>query len=73
MDAEVMRPFIEFLKQDEIRNLNIINFMEGCSVHSVERIGNSVLLRGTSDCRWVYIEQPGREGVGGYYLQARRG
>lgn len=49
---------IKFLKQDEIKNMNMIYFMENNPVHSLERIGNSVLLRGKSDHRWVYISSP---------------
>ncbi|MGD0230586.1 MAG: GNAT family N-acetyltransferase [Syntrophorhabdales bacterium] len=58
MSADVVRPIVSFLKQDEIKNLNLVNFMESYPIQSLERIGNSVLLRGISDCLWVYISSP---------------
>jgi len=54
---------IEFLKEDEIRNINIINFMENNSIRTVERIGDSVLLKGTSDRDWVYISSSSEDGL----------
>ncbi|MCK4806335.1 MAG: GNAT family N-acetyltransferase [Candidatus Aegiribacteria sp.] len=47
-----------FLKKDTIRNLNMLYFMETNPVHTLERTGDSVLMRGTSDHRWVYISSP---------------
>ncbi len=44
-----------FLKQDKIKNMNMIYFMEEYPVHSLERVDGSVLLRGESDRHWVYI------------------
>lgn len=46
---------LEFLKQNEEMNANIINFIKNYPIHYAERIGNSVLIKGTSDRRWVYI------------------
>lgn len=48
----------KFLKKDIIKNLNMLYFMEDNPVHTLERTGNSVLMRGTSDHRWVYISSP---------------
>jgi 8-oxo-dGTP diphosphatase len=58
MKDATAQSIMRFLGQDRIRNLNIINFMEHYPLLSVERIGNAVLLRGVSDCRWVYISCP---------------
>jgi 8-oxo-dGTP diphosphatase len=46
---------IALLGQDEIRNANMICFMRNYPVESVERIGDSLLVRGVSDRRWVYM------------------
>jgi 8-oxo-dGTP diphosphatase len=58
MTAEERKAVISFLKKDEIKNINMLNFMESYPVISLERIGNSVLLRGVSDCQWVYVSSP---------------
>ena len=58
MTAEEREAIISFLKKDEIKNINMLNFMESYPVMSLERIGNSVLLRGVSDCQWVYVSSP---------------
>ena len=35
--------------------------MENNPVHRLERLGNSVVLRGESDQRWVYISSPNEQ------------
>lgn len=50
-----------FLKRDEIKNMNMIYFLENNHIQSLERIGDSVLLRGESDHCWVYISSPNEE------------
>ena len=55
MTAEERKAVISLLKKDKIKNINMLNFMESYPVMSLERVGNSVLLRGVSDCRWVYV------------------
>ena len=52
---------VSFLKQNEIKNMNMLYFMENNPVHSFERTGDSVLLRGDSDHRWVYISSPNEQ------------
>jgi 8-oxo-dGTP diphosphatase len=52
---------IAWLQQDEIKNMNMLYFMENNLVHHLERIGNSVILRGESDQRWVYISSPNEQ------------
>ncbi len=49
MIAEERKAIISLLKKDEIKNITMLNFMESYPVRSLERIGNSVLLRGVSD------------------------
>ena len=46
---------IEFLKKDELKNLNIINFIENNPIYFIEKIGNSVIAKGISDKVWIYI------------------
>ncbi len=43
------------LEKDRINNIGIINFMENNKILNVEIIGKSVLLRGISDNKWIYI------------------
>lgn len=61
MSEESVNTIISFLKQDQIKNMNMIHFMENNRIHSLERIGDSVLLRGESDCQWVYISSPNED------------
>ena len=49
---------MSFLKQDEVKNLSMIYFMEDYGATSIERIGDSTLVRGESDRPWVYISSP---------------
>jgi 8-oxo-dGTP diphosphatase len=46
---------IEHLKKDELKNINILNFIENNSVFDIETIGKSILIRGISDQIWIYI------------------
>ncbi|SCY10691.1 GNAT family N-acetyltransferase [Alkaliphilus peptidifermentans] len=46
---------LEYLKKDLVNNVNIINFIESYECNYFERIGDSVLVKGTSDRKWVYI------------------
>jgi len=52
---------IRFLKNNEISNINIINFIENYPVHHLEIIGDSILAKGTSDKDWVYISSNSEE------------
>jgi len=38
--------------------MNMLYFMENNPLHSLEKIGNSIVLRGDSDHQWVYISTP---------------
>jgi 8-oxo-dGTP diphosphatase len=61
MNEHSIKTIVTFLKQDEIKHLNMLYFMENNPVHSLERIDSSVILRGDSDHRWVYISSPNEE------------
>jgi 8-oxo-dGTP diphosphatase len=55
MSAGTKKDLISFLEENEVKNINMLNFIKDNPVRSLERIGNSVLMRGESDCLWVYI------------------
>ena len=61
MKRDSLETIVSFLKQDEIKNMNMLYFMENNLVHRLDRIGNSVVLRGESDRRWVYISSPNEQ------------
>lgn len=46
---------LQLLHKDTVRNINLINFILRYPITFVYREGNSVLIRGTSDEEWVYI------------------
>jgi GNAT superfamily N-acetyltransferase len=46
---------LEYLKKNKADNINIINFIENYPIHYMERIGNSVCIKGVSDRNWIYI------------------
>lgn len=46
---------IDILKNDLIKNSNMINFVENYDVHDLLAIGDAVLAKGISDKPWVYI------------------
>ncbi|NIR48459.1 GNAT family N-acetyltransferase [candidate division KSB1 bacterium] len=50
-----MNDVLRHLERDEIRNINLLNFMQNNPVVGYETVGNSVLVRGKSDRTWVYI------------------
>lgn len=52
---------ISFLKRDKIRHLNMLYFMENNPVHSLNRMGDSVIMRGKSDLDWVFISSPNEQ------------
>ena len=52
---EQINGIIESLKKDRLANINLINFIENNHIIGIERIGDSLLVRGKSDRNWVYI------------------
>lgn len=49
------KKIITVLNQDRVRNINMINFIKQYPINSIHRVGNSILVRGTSDRTWIYI------------------
>ncbi len=52
---ESINTIVEYLMQDKIKNVSIINFIENYGVKSIKKIGDAVILRSKSDRDWVYI------------------
>ena len=52
---------IEFLIKNHSRNINIINFIENYDIQHIEQIGDSVIVKGTSDRDWIYISSKSEE------------
>ena len=46
---------IKILESNRVNNISLINFIKNNQVLSTDIIGSSILLRGVSDRRWVYI------------------
>lgn len=46
---------LERLKKDEIRNINMMNFINNYQVDDLLAIGDAILARGVSDRPWVYL------------------
>ncbi len=46
---------IKVLEKDRINNIGIINFIENNSILNIYIKGKSVLVRGISDNKWIYI------------------
>jgi len=52
---ELIKTTLDILEKDRINNISLINFIKNNRIFSTEIIGNSVLVRGESDRKWVYI------------------
>lgn len=61
MTRDSQEMIISWLQRDKVKHLNMLYFMENNPVHALERIGDSVILRGESDRRWVYISSPNEQ------------
>lgn len=46
---------LEILEKDKINNINIINFIKNNKVNSIDILGATILCRGESDRKWIYI------------------
>lgn len=46
---------IELLSKEKVGNINIINFLSNYHVDVIEKVGQSIMVKGTSDKKWVYI------------------
>ena len=46
---------LQILEKDKPNNISVINFIKDNTIYSVDIIGKSVLVKGESDRKWVYI------------------
>ena len=46
---------LKHLKKNELNNVNQICFIENNQISDAEIVGDSVLIRGTSDREWIYL------------------
>ena len=58
---DILKEALSRLENDRIKNISIINFIKNNEVLSIDTPGDSVIARGISDTRWVYISCPGAE------------
>lgn len=52
---ELTQKTLKILMRDQIRNMNLLNFISDYPIDSIHREGDSVLVKGRSDQDWVYI------------------
>ncbi|MTI69866.1 MAG: GNAT family N-acetyltransferase [Firmicutes bacterium] len=52
---------INKLKEDEMKNINMINFIKDYPIEDMKIIGNSILIKGKSDHSWNYISSSSKE------------
>ena len=52
---------LNILKENEVENQSIINFIEHNPIFSVEISGKSILVRGLSDQAWIYISSKNKD------------
>ncbi|QZY54157.1 GNAT family N-acetyltransferase [Crassaminicella profunda] len=57
----INRHILYDLKKDTIKNINMINFIKNYPIDFVEKIGQSILIKGKSDENWVYISSSSKE------------
>lgn len=50
-----MTEILDFLKKNQLKNLNILNFIENNHIYGFVQIAESMLIRGRSDQDWVFI------------------
>ena len=55
IDDTQLEQLVGELAADELRNCSLIQFVRANRVLGIERVGGSVLVRGQSDERWVYV------------------
>lgn len=46
---------LKYLSENEMENINMINFIKSYPIHTIDKVGSSVIIRGTSDRDWIYI------------------
>lgn len=52
---------LKILEGDKSNNISIINFIKNNQILNIDIIGSSILVRGVSDRRWVYISCKNKE------------
>jgi ribosomal protein S18 acetylase RimI-like enzyme len=52
---------LKILENDRVNNICVINFIKNNQILSIDIIGNSVLVRGVSDRRWVFLSCKDKE------------
>jgi len=52
---------INQLKMNEIKNTNILNFIEINKITHAEKFGESILIKGISDRNWIYISSSNKD------------
>jgi len=52
---EDIQAAMKILEENLPYNISIINFIKNNNIYNIEVIDNSVIVRGESDRRWVYI------------------
>lgn len=52
---------LKILEGDKSNNISVINFIKNNQILAIDIAGNSVLVRGVSDRRWVYISCKDKE------------
>lgn len=50
-----IKDVLKFLYKDKIKNINVINFIENYPISYIEQIGESIIVKGKSDKKWIYI------------------
>ena len=50
-----------YLQMHAVRNVNMINFINDYPICYIEKVENSVIVKGTSDRDWIYISSESKE------------
>lgn len=58
---DTIQAALNILVKDKLNNISIINFIKNNLILSIDTAGNSVLVRGISDRKWIYISCPDKD------------
>ncbi len=53
--SEPIPELLKELKQNYLKNINMVNFLRNYGINRLERTGNSIMIRGESDKSWIYF------------------
>ena len=53
--SEPIPGLLKELKQNYLKNINMVNFLRNYGINRLERAGESIMIRGISDKSWVYF------------------